>query len=175
MSHLIVPVNDKDHIQGNKNAELTLLEYGDFQCPYCGEAHPVIKQVQKKLGTKMKFVFRNFPLNSIHPYAELAAEAAEAAGAQGKYWEMHDGIYENQESLGQELILNLAEKLELDQKKFVDALEKRIFQTHVKEDFMGGVKSGVNGTPAFFINGKKYEGETTEENLIEALESNLNE
>src|SRR4051812_43106345 len=98
---LAIAVTASDHAQGAPDAAVTLVEYGDYQCPYCGAAHPIVKAVQKHLGKKLRFVFRNFPLNQAHPMAELAAEAAEAAGAQGKFWEMHDALYENQNELGQ--------------------------------------------------------------------------
>jgi protein-disulfide isomerase len=166
---LSIPVTAADHAQGPANAKVTLVEYGDYQCPHCGAAYYVIKAVQQHLGNKLRFVFRNFPLNQAHPYAELAAEAAEAAGAQGKFWEMHDALFENQEQLGQQLIEGLAQTLQLDEKMFEAALEKREFQTRVKHDFMGGVRSGVNGTPGLFINGERYDESWDEESLTAAL------
>ncbi len=132
-------------------------------------AYGIIKSVQKHLGKKLRFVFRNFPLNQAHPMAELAAEAAEAAGAQGKFWEMHDALYENQGQLGQELIETLVERLQLDAARFEADLEERKFQARVKHDFMGGVRSGVNGTPGFFINGKRYDESWDETPLTAAL------
>ncbi len=149
--------------------KVTLVEYGDYQCPYCGAAYHIIKAVQKQLGTKLRFVFRNFPLNQAHPYVELAAEAAEAAGAQNKFWEMHDALYENQEQLGQPLIETLVKRLKLDAGRFEADLESRKFQAHVKHDFMGGVRSGVNGTPGLFINGERFDGSWDEEPLTAAL------
>lgn len=166
---LTVPVSANDHAQGAADAPVTLVEYGDYQCPYCGAAYGVVKSVQKTLGNKLRFVFRNFPLNQAHPMAELAAEAAEAAGAQGKFWEMHDALYENQNELGQELIEALAERLQLDAARFEADLEGRKFQPRVKHDFMGGVRSGVNGTPGFFINGERYDDSWDEEALSAAV------
>lgn len=166
---LVNAVSATDHVQGAADAKVTLVEYGDYQCPYCGAAYPVIRAVQKRLGAKLRFVFRNFPLNQAHPYAELAAESAEAAGAQGKFWEMHDALYEHQEQLGQPLIETLVRKLELDARLFGADLESRKFQAHVKHDFMGGVRSGVNGTPGFFINGERYDDSWEEAPLTEAL------
>src|ERR1700733_2792868 len=99
---LLQPVSDADHIQGSSDAAVTLVEYGDYECPYCGAAYPVIKQIQRKMGRQLRFVFRNFPLTNMHPFAEISAEAAEAASAQGKFWQMHDALYENQEALSQE-------------------------------------------------------------------------
>ncbi len=120
-------------------------------------------------AARLRFVFRNFPLNQAHPYAELAAESAEAAGAQGKFWEMHDALYENQEQLGQPLIEALIKRLKLDESEFATDLETRKFQSHVKRDFMGGVRSGVNGTPGLFINGERYDASWDEESLTAAL------
>src|SRR6266850_4715184 len=115
---LIEAVSDADHIQGNVNAPITLVEYGDYECPHCGAAYPVIKKIQKKMGDQLRFIFKNFPLTNIHPFAESAAEAAEAAGGQGKFWEMHDAIYENQDSLSEETIPALAKNIGLDMKVF---------------------------------------------------------
>jgi protein-disulfide isomerase len=98
---LTLPVNStRDHIQGPSSAPITLLEYGDYQCPYCGQAYPIIKQVQNHLSNKLRFVFRNFPITQIHPHAQHAAEAAESAAAQNKFWDMHDYLYEHQQALG---------------------------------------------------------------------------
>jgi len=163
---LAVPVNAQDHIQGSESAPVTLVEYGDYECPHCGVAFPIIKAVQKKLGPKLRFVFRNFPLSNMHPFAELAAEAAEAAGAQEKFWEMHDAIYENQESLGEEMLEELAQKLKLDINRFNSDIKARKFKEHVKKDFLGGAKSGVNGTPSLFINGERFDESLDEEALI---------
>jgi protein-disulfide isomerase len=168
---LAKPVSATDHAQGPVDAPVTLVEYGDYQCPYCGAAYPIIKAVQARLGDKLRFVFRNFPLQQAHPYAELAAEAAEAAGAQGKFWEMHDALYENQAELGQELIEMLVERLGLDAERFEADLEGRAFQARVKHDFMGGVRSGVNGTPSLFINGERYDESWDEESLAAALQA----
>jgi protein-disulfide isomerase len=167
---LVVPVSSTDHVQGAEDAPVTLVEYGDYQCPYCGAAHGVVKAVQQRLKTKLRFVFRNFPLTQAHPMAELAAEAAEAAGAQGRFWEMHDALFENQRRLGQELIESLVERLGLDAARFESDLEQRTFQSRVKHDFMGGVRSGVNGTPGFFINGVRFDESWDEEPLTAALE-----
>jgi protein-disulfide isomerase len=169
VSSLNRPIEKEDHVQGSASAPITVVEYGDYECPFCGAAYPMLKELQKQLGNKMRFVFRNFPLTNVHPYAELAAEAAEAAGAQGKFWEMHDGIYENQESLGEELILELAKTIGLDIKKFREDLEKHKFAERVKKDFMGGVRSGVNGTPGIFLNGIQYPGALDKMNVLRFL------
>jgi protein-disulfide isomerase len=169
MPILAVPVNAQDHIQGLESAPVTLVEYGDYECPHCGAAFPIIKAVQKKLGPNLRFVFRNFPLSYMHPFAELAAEAAEAAGAQGKFWEMHDAIYENQESLGEEMIEGIVQELKLDVNRFNSDIKARKFKEHVRKDFIGGAKSGVNGTPSLFINGERFDESLDEETLIKVI------
>ena len=166
---LAIPVSSSDHAQGPADAPVTLVEYGDYQCPYCGEAYPVIKAVQRTFGDGLRFVFRNFPLSQAHPYAELAAEVAEAAGAQRKFWEMHDALYENQDQLGPALFEVLVERLRLDAGRFEADLQTRQYQARVKHDFMGGVRSGVSGTPGFFINGRIYDQSWDEESLSAAL------
>jgi protein-disulfide isomerase len=145
------------------------VEYGDYQCPYCGEAHPVIERLQKALGKKLRFVFRNFPLTEAHPYALMAAEAAEAAALQGKFWEMHDWIYENQEMLDPEVLPEWAEELGLDVKELAAGMKQRAVLKRIEEDRSSGLGSGVNGTPSFFINGKQYEGEADYDSMHEAL------
>ena len=170
MSVLKVPVSSADHIQGDEKAPLVLVEYGDYECPHCGHAYPIVKQIQKHFGKRLAFVFRNFPLNEMHPDAESAAETAEFAGANGKFWEMHDAIFENQETLGLEMLVALAGKLGLDARKLESALEGGEFTQRVKSDFMGGVRSGVNGTPSFFVNGQKYNGTYDFEGIVAGIE-----
>ncbi len=162
-------VNSKDHIQGNKSAPLELVEYGDYQCPHCGRAYYVIKTVQEEMGDDLKFIFRNFPLSDAHPDAFKAAVAAEAAALQNKFWEMHDIIYENQELLDWRNLLVYAKKSGLDMARFKADIEKESVTAKVEDDFESGVRSGVNGTPSFFINGKKYEGSWDADELTEYL------
>jgi protein-disulfide isomerase len=173
MATLRVPVNENDHIQGPKNAPVTLLEYGDYECPHCGHAHPIIKAVQKHYGDRLRFVFRNFPLTQIHPMAEPAAETAEFAGTHGKFWEMHDGLFENQEALGPELFEELAENLDLPIDGLRNALVDHEYLEKVRSDFSSGIKSGVNGTPTFFINGNRHEGSFEFEDLVMAIDAAL--
>jgi protein-disulfide isomerase len=173
MVTLKVPVTSDDHIQGNTKAPVLLVEYGDYECPHCGHAYPIIKRVQKHFGQRLGFVFRNFPLTEMHPNAEDAAETAEFAATQGKFWEMHDAIFENQDALSVPLLLELAEKLKLDPAALEEALNSGKFTNRVKEDFHGGVLSGVNGTPTFFINGQRHDGSFEYESLIEAIEAQL--
>jgi len=151
-------VGNTDHAQGNLDAELTIVEYGDYQCPYCGAAYPILKELMDQFGTQIKFVFRNFPLSEMHPYARAAALAAEAAALQGKFWEMHDAIFENQRSLNESFLLKLAEKLNLEISQFKSDLENPKLAEKVDGDFESGVVSGVNGTPSFYINGQKFDG-----------------
>lgn len=155
---LAVPVTDRDHLQGPADASVTLLEYGDFECPHCGAAHPVVKEIQARMGDDMCFVYRHFPLAEIHPHAVMAAEAAEAGGAQGKFWEMHDMLYEHQDRLSEPDLLHYAIVLGLDGYRFEQDLARDRYAGKVREDFLGGVRSGVHGTPTFFINGMRHEG-----------------
>jgi protein-disulfide isomerase len=174
VARLVVPVDpNRDHVQGPLNATLTLVQYGDYQCPYCGAAYPEVKKVQKSLGSKLRFVFRNFPLTSPHPFAMQAAETAEAASAQGKFWEMHDFLYEHQKTLGNPSVsLDYARTLGLDIQRFQRDLSQHTFLRRIKEDFMGGVRSGVNGTPTFYVNGIRHDGAPTAEELVKALQEN---
>jgi len=158
-------VSNTDHAQGNLNADLVIVEYGDYQCPYCGAAYPVLKKLLNQFGSKIKFVFRNFPLSEMHEYARTAALAAEAAALQNKFWEMHDAIYENQRNLNEHLLLELAKELKLDIPQFKNDMESSELIDKVDEDFASGIVSGVNGTPSFYINGKKFEG--TAEDLFQ--------
>lgn len=155
--NLAAPVGRSDHAQGPEDAPVTLLEYGDYQCPFCADMQPMLKAIAKKMGGQMRFVFRHMPLIEMHPYAQFAAEAAEAAGAQGKFWQMHEAIYQQQSELGTDLLHQLAVKLTLDIAQFSADLDARRYRPRVKRDFMSGMRSGVAGTPAFFINGERYE------------------
>jgi protein-disulfide isomerase len=169
-SVLATPVSpERDHIQGPPDAAVTLVEYGDYECPYCGAAYPVIKEVQSRMGDRLRFVFRNFPITTSHPHAEQAAEAAEAAGAQGRFWEMHDLLFENQKRLGDEDLRAYAERIGLDPEHFEKELTEHAHAARVREDFMGGVRSGVNGTPTFFINGARHDDAYDVETLLSAL------
>ena len=151
-------VSTTDHKQGKKDADIVIVEYGDYQCPYCGAAYPILKEMINKYGTQIQFVFRNFPLSEMHQYALPAAIVAEAAALQGKFWEMHDAIYENQQYLSENLLLELAEKLELDSEQFNSDIKKSEVAAKVDSDFESGIMSGVNGTPSLFVNGTKFNG-----------------
>jgi len=173
MSTLQVPVTDADYVEGDPDAPVTLVEYADYECPYCGAAYSVIKRVQKHFGKRLRFVFRNFPLTQIHPEAENAAEIAEFAGAHGRFWEMHDALFENQEALGPALYVSLAKTLGLSAEALEEALEHRTFRPKIRSDFMGGLKSGVNGTPTFFINGRRHDAGNEYEDLVTAIDAEL--
>jgi protein-disulfide isomerase len=153
---LKIPVSTTDHAQGNLDADLVIVEYGDYQCPYCGAAYPVLKKLLKKFSGEVKFVFRNFPLSEMHEYALPAAIVAEAASLQDKFWEMHDAIYENQRNLNDQYLFTIAEKIGLDMEKFKSDIQKEELVNKIDADFQGGVISGVNGTPSFYVNGKKF-------------------
>jgi protein-disulfide isomerase len=170
---LKIPVSEKDHVQGEASAPIVLVEYGDYECPHCGHAYPIIKRVQKHFGEKLAFVYRNFPLNEIHPNAQAAAETAEFAADGGKFWEMHDAIFENQRSLDLQLLLALAVQMDLSEEELERALGGEKYRQHVKSDFIGGVRSGVNGTPTFFINGERHDGAFEFEDLVGAIEGRL--
>ena len=157
-----------DHVRGSRTGRL-IVEYGDYECPYCGAAYPIIKEVQARMGARLRFVFRNFPITTSHPHAEQAAEAAEAAAAQGRFWPMHDVLYENQKRLGAADLRGYAEQLGLDVEPFDQELAEHVHAERVREDFMSGVRSGVNGTPTFYINGARHDDSYDIETLLAAL------
>jgi protein-disulfide isomerase len=167
---LAVPVSaQRDHVIGGPVAAVTLVEYGDFECSYCGQAYPVVKEVVGAFLDQLRFVFRNFPLTQIHPHAAHAAEAAEAAAAQGRFWEMHDQLYEHQDALGDDDLLAYAGRTGLDRNRFQIELAQGTYAPRVREDFMGGLRSGVNGTPTFFINGRRHDAGFDLRSLSEAI------
>ncbi len=166
-------IGPDDHTQGPDGAAVSLVEYGDYQCPYCGEAYPVLKDVQTHMGNQLRFVFRNFPLTEMHPQAFIAAEAAEAAGGQGKFWEMHDALYENQADLSPEAIVGYARAIGLDMDRFVREVNDQTYAKRIKHDFQSGVMSGVNGTPCLFIDGERYDGPRDVATLVEILKGSV--
>jgi len=170
---LSMPITATDHLQGDPNASVVLVEYGDYQCPHCGHAYPIVKHVQKHFGKRLAVVFRNFPLNQIHPDAEVAAESAEFAASGNRFWEMHDAIFENQPELSAEKLLQLVRQLGLSPQKLRTAWTNQTYRERVRADFIGGVHSGVNGTPTFFINGGRHEGPFEVEDLVAAIDAVL--
>ena len=171
--NLAVPISERDHSQGPADAPLTLLEYGDYECPYCAEAYSVVKEIQSRLGAQLRFVFRNFPLTEVHPHARHAAEAAEAAGAQGKFWEMHDTLFEHQDQLTDDDLAQYAADLQLDTERFRGEMAEHTYWRRVSDDVESGQHSRVSGTPTFFINGVRHDDTYTLDVLLPALEKAL--
>jgi diadenylate cyclase len=164
------PVGARDHIRGPDDAPVTLLKYGDYECPYCGEAHPLLKELQERVGEQVRFVFRHFPLDSAHPRARHAAQAAEAAASQGRFWEMHDLLYENQDELDDDDLTRYAAELGLDMGRFEHDLTNDNHAWRIEEDRLGGDRAGVRGTPTLFINGVRYTGALDLDGLLAAVE-----
>jgi protein-disulfide isomerase len=171
MSRLTPAVSDSDHRSGPDGAPVTLVEYGDYECPHCGRAHPIVQEVRRRMGRRLRFVFRNFPLAEAHPHAVRAAETAEAAAAQGKFWEMHDMLFEHQDALEDPDLLRYAKELGLNVGRLMEELAAGTYVERVRKDFRSGVRSGVNGTPTFFINGVRHDGSWEPDALLEALEA----
>ena len=161
MAQLKPDVGPQDHRQGDAGAAITLVEYGDYQCPYCGQAYRIVKELQRRFGMTLRFVFRNFPLTDVHEFAMGAAEVAEAAGMQGKFWQMHDWLYEHQTMLDPPNLIKAAASLQLDLAKLRADILDTDPARRVQIDYNGGVESGVKGTPAFFVNGAPVVGNWT--------------
>jgi protein-disulfide isomerase len=175
MAMLTPPISKQDHIKGPRNAPVQLVEYGDYQCPHCGAAFPVVNAIERLFNGKLTFVFRHFPLSEVHPWAEPAAIAAEAADRQGKFWPMHNMLFQYQQQLSPRTLLVFAEELELNIRSFKADLSDPALAEKVEAHFESGVRSGVNGTPSFFINGYKYNGPYDFDSLSGAIGSMLTE
>lgn len=175
MPQLTQTINEKDHFQGPLKSPINLVEYGDYQCPVCKMTLPIIKQLRKEFGDKMCFAFRHFPLKTSHPYAFEAAKAAEAAALQSKFWEMHELIYAKQSELNAEIWPQLTEELNLNVAKFNNDFQSPTIEEKVQNEFMAGVRSGVNGTPCFFINGSRFDSDASYDNLKQALAKEKNQ
>jgi len=173
MAKLRVPVSDVDHAEGPKDAPLILVEYGDYQCPSCGEAFPIVKRLQKTLKNELRFVFRNFPLSEIHPHAMSAAKAAEAAALQRQFWAMHRLLFEHQQQLDDPSLLRYAEILGLNTSTFMADVGKAAVAERIASDREGGARSGVNGTPTFFVNGSRVDAGYAYETLLATLRAAL--
>lgn len=163
---LTPPVGADDHSQGPADAPITLVEYGDLECPHCGMAFPILKGVKRRLGDQLRFVFRHFPLKRTHAHAQHAAESTESAGARGRFWEMHDVIFENQHALEDEDLVRYARAIGLDADELRRDLADGTFAPRVRAHFRSGVRSGVNGTPTFFLNGQRYDGNWVDESAF---------
>ena len=169
MSTLTLPDPARDHISGSADGSVRLLEYGDYECPACGAAHPIVEEIQRRLGDDLCFAFRHFPLTRIHPHSEHAAEAAEAASAQGDFWIMHHALFENQKALEDADLAMYAAELGLDGARLIREVTSSVYALRIREDFRSGVRGGVNGTPTFFIDGARYDGAIDLEHLVSAL------
>jgi protein-disulfide isomerase len=168
-THLKLPDPDRDHLQGTVDAPIALLEYGDYECPVCGEVQPIVTEIQRRLGDDLCFAFRHFPLTNVHPHAEHAAEAAEAAAEQGAFWLMHETLFANQDALDDESLVQYAAALGLDETRVLQEVISNAHTHRIREDFRSGVRAGVNGTPCFFINGQRYDGARSLEPLLDAV------
>jgi protein-disulfide isomerase len=169
MNKLTVPPNERDHLRGSPDAPVVLVEYGDFECPHCGAAYGVLKKLEMDLPDTLAVVFRHFPLVNVHPHAQLAAEAAEAAGAQGRFWKMHDVLFEQQDALAAADLRRYAAALHLDLKRFTSDLSGHVFLSKIEDDMKGGMQSGVKGTPTFFVNGVLHQGGYDEASLLASI------
>ena len=171
LSHLLLPIQPDDHVQGPEGARLTLVEYGDYQCPPCGTLFVTMLELHEKLTQDVRIVYRHYPLSGSHPLAQLAAEAAEAASAQGKFWEMHELLFRHQEGLVEKSLEEYAEKLALDMNRFRKDLKDRAFESRVREDFKRGVANGVYGTPGLFVNGVRHNGDMSADSIMGRIQS----
>jgi protein-disulfide isomerase len=158
VSTLKPPLNARDHVRGNPEAPIQLVEYGDYECPFCGRAHLVVKAIEQALGDDLLYAFRHFPLTQVHPHAMRAAQAAEAAALQGGFWKMHDMLFTHQDALDEPHLFSYAELCGLDMEQFARDIDSDEVAERVRSDFLSGARSGVNGTPTFFVNGTRYEG-----------------
>ncbi|RMX06483.1 DsbA family protein [Corticibacter populi] len=173
MSTLRIPVGSHDHVTGNPEASIVLVEYGDYQCPWCGQAFPVVQRLLARHGRDVAFAFRHFPLTEAHPEAYNAAVVAEYAGAQGHFWQAHRALFENQDALGPELYAELIQSLGLDVTGLQQALDTDAFDARIRNDMEGGIRSGVNGTPSFFLNGQRFDTGDDFGTLLDAVEQLL--
>ncbi|QIB35747.1 DsbA family protein [Ancylobacter pratisalsi] len=169
MSHLTPEVGPGDHVLGPADAPVTLVEYGDYECPYCGQEYPILKEVLRRLGGQVRLVFRNFPITESHPHAAHAAAFAEAVAAIGRFWEAHDLLYEHQATLDDASLAGFARVIGLPRADLDDALNGR-HDAKIRQDFIGGIRSGVNGTPTLFINGLRYDGPRDLASLLDVVQ-----
>jgi protein-disulfide isomerase len=174
-NHLTIAVGPNDHAVGLPNAPLTLVEFGDYQCPYCAEAFSIVEQIREHFGDQLRFVFRNLPLVDVHPFAEAAAEVAEAAGMQGKFWEMHQTLFEHQEQLDEAALIRYAVAVGADFNQVAKDLASGTPHQRVTDDADGALRSGAEGTPTFFVNEVRYEGSWMYEPFVEYLQGVLDQ
>ena len=169
-STLTLPVGPRDHVDGPESAPVTLVEYGDFECPQCAAAYPIVERLRDTFGARLRFVFRHFPLTNVHPYAELAAEVAEAAGSRDRFWPMHDWLFEHQRNINPRHLMVGVEQIELPADVIARETSAHRYIDRIRRDFVGGVRSGVNGTPTFYVNGVRHDGGYTLDELLEAVD-----
>jgi protein-disulfide isomerase len=169
----VTQIGKDEHVRGSPGAELVIVEYGDYQCPYTARARAVLDKLGQRFGDRMCLVYRHLPLAHRHPLAQAAAEAAEAAGAQGKFWEMHEALFAHQDKLAPDILPRLAEDIELDEQRFRDDMQARRYRERVEADTARAHAEGATGTPTFFINGQRYHGDSDEASLTRAIESAL--
>jgi protein-disulfide isomerase len=170
-SRLLLPIRSMDHVRGREDAPYTLVEYGDYECPDCGRLYVILRDLQRDISSRLRIVFRHYPLSGVHRFAQQAAEAAEAAGAQGKFWEMHTVLFERQQALRTKDLIRYAEELALDIERVREELKNQTYSERVRADFRAGVQNGVYGTPGLFLNGVRYDGEWGQESLRSLLMS----
>jgi protein-disulfide isomerase len=168
-TRLLLPIHADDHVHGPESARYTLVEYGDYECPDCGRLFDIIRHLQSTLGDQLRIVYRHYPLSGIHPHALEAAEAAEAAGQQERFWEMHDLLFQNQSGLQRKNLIAYAESLKLDMDRIRRELKKKVYEDRVREDFRRGVQNGVYKTPGLFLNGVRHDGAWDRDTLLRAL------
>ena len=173
MNRLTEPLGPRDHVLGRPDAPATLVEYGDYECPFCGRAEGEVEEVLRRLGNDIRYAYRHFPLTQLHPHALFAAQTAEAAGAQGHFWEMHALLFDNQDALAPEDVVAYAGALDLDLARLIDDQQAGIQLFKVQRDFESGLRSGVTGTPTFFVNDCRHQGGWDAESLTAALHSAL--
>jgi protein-disulfide isomerase len=170
-SRLLLPIRSFDHVYGPEDAPYTLVEYGDYECPECGRLYVILRDLQKEIPSRLRVVFRHYPLSGIHPHAQQAAEAAEAAAVQGKFWEMHTLLFERQEALQTKDLIRYAGELGLDVERFRNELKHQTYRDGVRADFIAGVQNGVYGTPGLFLNGARYDSDWDRETLLNLLKA----
>jgi protein-disulfide isomerase len=168
-ARLVLPIGDRDHTRGPTTAPVTLVEYGDFECPFCGQAYPVVEALLEQLADEVLFAYRHFPLTQVHPQAQHAAEASEVAAVHGRFWEMHHLLFQNQRALNDRSLARYAESIGIDPADVIAALAEGTYVARVREDFLSGVRSGVNGTPSFFINDLRYDGPRDLRSMVAAV------
>lgn len=168
-TRLLLPIRPFDHVHGPADAPYTLVEYGDYECPDCGRLYVILRDFQREIPSNLRVVFRHYPLSGIHPHAQQAAEAAEAAGTQGKFWEMHTLLFERQDALQPKDLIRYAGELTLDVKRFRYELKHQTYRDRVRADFIAGVQNGVFGTPGLFLNGARYDGDWDRDSLVKLL------